>query len=165
MAWRRILPVYGVGMAIVTICCVAFVSYRYWQVSAEKRKPALERTFLSLSVDERSEEEKAIAYAVGFWLVAAVLMGIGLLPFSKEKFEAAYEGHVIRVRNGWDGARLFVDGDLQDEGEGLSFRRVNLQGSIKSGQGEGRKIRASLSCDTLIPRCVIFVDDRVVFRG
>jgi hypothetical protein len=165
MAWRRILPVYGVGMAIVTICCVVFVSYRYWRVSAERSKPVLERAFRSVLVDEQSEKREAIAYAVGFWLVAAVVMGIGLLPFSKEKSEAAYEGHVIRVRNGWDGARLFVDGDLQDEGEGLSFRRVNLQGSIKSGQGEGKRIRASLSCDMLIPRCLIFVDDRVVFRG
>lgn len=46
----------------------------------------------------------------------------------KKTFETTYEGRSIVVENRWlDGEKLFIDGELQDENLGLSFRG-NLTG-------------------------------------
>ena len=75
-----------------------------------------------------------------------------------------YKEHAIEVRNGWfAGEELLVDGELQDKGMGFGFRG-RLYGRVKSGQGEGEPIRVSLGGWWTIG-CVVFVDDREVFRS
>lgn len=75
-----------------------------------------------------------------------------------------YKEHDVEIRNGWiKGEALIVDGELQDQRIG-SGTRSRLYGRIKSGQGQGELIKVSLGGWFSIT-CVVFIDDREVFRS
>lgn len=72
-----------------------------------------------------------------------------------------YKGHDIRVENGWlSGERLIVDGETQDARRGFALRS-QLTGRIRSGDGAGEPVRASLG-GWFIIGCDVFVDDRAI---
>ncbi|WP_338012374.1 hypothetical protein [Alkalihalophilus pseudofirmus] len=77
-------------------------------------------------------------------------------------FEATYEGRQIRVENSWfNGEKLFVDGELQDQNLGLALRST-LQGQLKTANGEFKMIKVTLG-GTVKIQCKIFVDHRLVY--
>ncbi|MEG2290723.1 MAG: hypothetical protein RSA29_14705 [Clostridium sp.] len=72
-----------------------------------------------------------------------------------------YKGHKITVENTWfNGERLYVDDELQDEQVGLSSRS-RLFGIIKFGDGSGESIKVSLGGVWVI-NCRIFIDNKLV---
>ena len=73
-----------------------------------------------------------------------------------------HKGHNIEITNGLSGERLIVDGELQDERIGPGSRS-RLYGKIRSGDGEGEKIKVSLGGWFSIS-CIALVDDKEVFR-
>jgi len=76
-----------------------------------------------------------------------------------------YKEHDVEIRNGWiRGEALIVDGELQDQRIGCGGTRSRLYGRIKSGQGQGELIKVSLG-GWFIINCVVFIDDREVFRS
>ena len=81
-----------------------------------------------------------------------------------KQWRMKYKEHDIEVRNGWiKGEALLVDGELQDERIGLAVRS-RLYGRIKTGSGQGEPIKVSLGGWFGIG-CIVFVDDREVFRS
>lgn len=74
-----------------------------------------------------------------------------------------YKGHTIEVANALFRERLMVDGELQDEHNGLGFG-TRLGGRIKSGDGAGEIIKVSLGGFWSV-RCVVFIADTEVFRS
>jgi hypothetical protein len=72
-----------------------------------------------------------------------------------------YKGHKIVVENTWfNGERLYVDGELQDEEVGFGIR-ARLLGRIKSGDGAGETIKVSIGAWFSVD-CRIFIDDKLV---
>ncbi|MCA8997639.1 MAG: hypothetical protein KDA80_11655 [Planctomycetaceae bacterium] len=78
------------------------------------------------------------------------------------KWEIEYKGHKIEVRTR-PNSRLTVDGEVQDETFGFGTRS-RLWGRIKSGDGEGEQIRASVGGEWFSYSCAVFIDDTQVFR-
>ncbi|AQU79573.1 hypothetical protein [Planococcus faecalis] len=79
----------------------------------------------------------------------------------KKVFEATYENHQIQIENRWfRGEKLYVDGELQDENLGLSFRGT-LQGLIRNKGNESKSIKVTLGGFFSI-HCKVFVDNVVV---
>jgi len=74
-----------------------------------------------------------------------------------------YNGHSIRVENTWLGARLLVDGVIQDEFKGIGFS-IKLNGKISSGTSAGEVIKVSLGGFFAID-CSVFVDDKPVLSS
>jgi hypothetical protein len=74
-----------------------------------------------------------------------------------------YKGHTIEVTNRVFGERLVVDGELQDEHSGYAFRS-RLWGRIRSGEGAGEIVKATLG-GWFTVGCIVFVDDREIFRS
>jgi hypothetical protein len=74
-----------------------------------------------------------------------------------------YKGHAIEVTNSLFREKLMVDGELQDEHNGLSFG-PRLGGRIKSGDGAGENIKVSLGGFWSVG-CVVFIADTEVFRS
>lgn len=79
----------------------------------------------------------------------------------KKVFEATYENHRIQVENNWfTGEKLYIDGELQDENLGLSFRGT-LHGLIRSKGNESKSIKVTLGGFFSI-HCKIFIDHVLV---
>jgi len=74
-----------------------------------------------------------------------------------------HKGHPVEITNNVFRERLKVDGELQDEHNGLGLR-TRLFGRIKSGDGAGEAIKVSLGGFWSIA-CVVFIDDAEVFRS
>ncbi|MCM3576337.1 hypothetical protein M3172_24530 [Mesobacillus subterraneus] len=82
----------------------------------------------------------------------------------KKVFEITYEGHHILVENTWfNGEKLFVDGELQDQNLGFAFDRATLYGVIKNNEGANQKIKVSLG-GAITVGCRIFVDHELIYR-
>ena len=80
------------------------------------------------------------------------------------QWHVKYKEHDIEVRNSWvKGEMLLVDGELQDARLGPGARS-RLYGRIRTGQGQGELIKVSLGGWFTIG-CIVFVDDREVFRA
>jgi hypothetical protein len=76
-------------------------------------------------------------------------------------FEVTYEDHDIRVENSWfDGERLYVNGQLQDENLGVALR-ATLMGVLKS-DNRTKHIKVALGGFFTI-NCKIFVDNKLIF--
>lgn len=73
-------------------------------------------------------------------------------------WEENYKGNTIRVENRWDGEKLFINGQLQDEQIGCTTR-ARLWGKLQTGE----TIKVSLG-GTWTIRCIIFVDHKVILR-
>lgn len=75
----------------------------------------------------------------------------------KKVFEAIYDDHRIQVENRWfDGEKLYVDGELQDENLGLAFRGT-LNGKLRNNNNETKRIKVTIGGFFRI-HCRIFVD-------
>lgn len=81
----------------------------------------------------------------------------------KKVFEVTYKGHHILVENSWfNGEKLFVDGELQDQNLGLAFDRATLYGVIKNNEGAKQRIKVSLG-GAITVGCRIFVDHELIY--
>jgi hypothetical protein len=79
----------------------------------------------------------------------------------KKTWEIDYKGHKIVVENTWfNGERLYVDGELQDEEVGFGVR-ARLFGRIKSGDGAGEIIKVSIGAWFNVD-CRIFVNEKLL---
>jgi len=80
----------------------------------------------------------------------------------KKVFDATYEGHHIQVVNTWfNGEKLYIDGQLQDENLGVALR-ATLRGVLKNSDEITKNIKVSLGGFFSI-KCKIFVDNVLVF--
>lgn len=80
----------------------------------------------------------------------------------KKIFEVIYNGYTIRVENTWfNGERLYVNGQLQDENLGIALR-ATLTGELKEGNEKGKKIKVTLGGSFIIS-CSIFVDHKLIY--
>lgn len=80
----------------------------------------------------------------------------------KKVFDVTYEGHHIHVVNTWfNGEKLYIDGELQDENLGLVLR-ATLRGTLKKDNQITKNIKVSLGGFFTI-KCKIFVDNVLVF--
>ena len=65
------------------------------------------------------------------------------------------------MENTWfNGERLYVDGELQDENLGLAFG-VTLTGKLNRNNGDKRLIKVSIGVNFKI-NCRIFVDNKLI---
>lgn len=81
----------------------------------------------------------------------------------KKTFETTYNGRHILVENRWfEGEKLFVDGELQDENLGLSFRGI-LNGKLKSMETE-KNIKVTLGGFFTI-QCKVFIDHELIYSS
>ena len=78
------------------------------------------------------------------------------------KFE--HEGSVIEIKNEATGEKLIVNGQLQDEQIGLAARS-RLYGHLLSPSGERQILKVSLGSEFLNVRCIVFLDDKEIFRS
>lgn len=78
------------------------------------------------------------------------------------KFE--YEGAVIEIINAATGEKLIVNGQLQDEQIGYAVRS-RLYGHLLSPGGERRLLKVSIGTEFLSVRCIVFLDDKEIFRS
>lgn len=73
---------------------------------------------------------------------------------------AVYEDCEIKIENTWfNGARLYVNGKLQDERFG--WYSTDLTGNIFTKNGEKHLIKVNLG-GTLFVGCRLFIDDKKV---
>ncbi|WP_416150712.1 hypothetical protein ACM26V_07025 [Salipaludibacillus sp. HK11] len=80
----------------------------------------------------------------------------------KKVFEVTYKGHHILVENRWfSGEKLYVNGRLQDENLGLSFRGT-LTGVINPDNGKSMHIKVTMGGNVRI-NCRIFVDNELIY--
>ncbi|MBM7839883.1 hypothetical protein JOC54_003163 [Alkalihalobacillus xiaoxiensis] len=80
----------------------------------------------------------------------------------QKSFELTYEGQQILVTNSWmNGEKLHIDGKLQDENLGLSFRGT-LNGVLRNHNNEVKTVKASVGGFFTIS-CRIFVDNQLVY--
>ena len=80
----------------------------------------------------------------------------------KKVFDATYEGHHIQGVNTWfNGEKLYIDGQLQDENLGVALR-ATLRGVLKNSDEITKNIKVSLGGFFSI-KCKIFVDNVLVF--
>ncbi|KMK75346.1 hypothetical protein AB990_16065 [Alkalihalobacillus pseudalcaliphilus] len=80
----------------------------------------------------------------------------------EKTFEVNYEGHQISVINTWiNGEKLYIDGNLQDENLGLSFRGT-LKGKFINVNNEVRNVKVSIGGFFSIS-CRIFVENELVY--
>jgi uncharacterized ion transporter superfamily protein YfcC len=99
-----------------------------------------------------------------FCFVTATFYLTWIIPSTMKTWNTTYKGHQIRVENTWfNGERLIVDGETQDEQTGFGLRG-QLTGRIRSGDGAGEPIKVSLGGWFTIV-CHIFVDDRLIHAG
>lgn len=81
----------------------------------------------------------------------------------KKEFETTYNGRHILIENRWlEGEKLFVDGELQDENLGLSFRGI-LNGKLKSLENV-KQIKVAIGGFFTI-QCKIFVDNELIYSS
>lgn len=81
----------------------------------------------------------------------------------KKVFETTYNGRHIMVENRWfEGEKLFVDGELQDENLGISFR-ATLNGRLKSVDGD-KNIKVTLGGFFTV-QCKVFVENELVYAS
>lgn len=81
----------------------------------------------------------------------------------KKTFETNYSGRQIVVENRWlEGEKLYVDGELQDENLGLSFRGV-LNGKLKRMDGV-KHIKVTVGGFFTI-QCKVFVENELVYSS
>jgi len=73
-------------------------------------------------------------------------------------WQESYNGNVIRVENRWDGEKLFVNGDLQDEQIGFASR-VRLWGNLPTGE----IIKVSLG-GVWLCHCIVFIDNKLIIK-
>ena len=81
-----------------------------------------------------------------------------------KSWKLEHEGSVIEVINEATGEKLIVNGQLQDEQIGLAARS-RLYGHILSSNGERQILKFSLGSEFLNVRCIIFLDDKEIFRS
>jgi hypothetical protein len=75
-------------------------------------------------------------------------------------WKAIYQGHEIIIENSWfNGERLFVDNELQDETFNMASAR--LTGVIKNKEGGRIPIKANLG-GVFQVNCFLFVDNKKV---
>ncbi|MDV2682784.1 hypothetical protein RYX56_00195 [Alkalihalophilus lindianensis] len=80
----------------------------------------------------------------------------------KKTFRITYEGHQIEVENRWfNGEKLYVDGELQDENLGLALR-ATLAGVLTTNNGERKRIKVAIGGFFKI-HCKIFIDNKLIF--
>lgn len=77
-----------------------------------------------------------------------------------KRWNAEYEGNLIRIENTWFGEKLFVNDILQDEEIGLAFRS-RLYGKIIKSDGTEANIRVSLG-SILGVECRLFINDTLI---
>lgn len=75
-----------------------------------------------------------------------------------------FEGQTITVETSYNGERLYVNGELQDEQLGYAGRS-RLFGSIRQSGAETKRIKVSLGSPSWGVECRIFVDDALIFSG
>lgn len=81
----------------------------------------------------------------------------------KKTFEVAYDGRQIVVENKWfEGEKLYVDGQLQDENLGLSLG-AELNGKLKGTDGI-KRIKVAIGGFFKI-QCKVFVDHESVYSS
>lgn len=81
----------------------------------------------------------------------------------KQTFETTYNGRHILVENRWmEGEKLFVDGRLQDENLGLSFRGI-LNGTLKTMDGL-QSIKVTVGGFFTI-HCKVFVENELIYSS
>lgn len=81
----------------------------------------------------------------------------------KKEFETTYNGRHILVENRWfEGEKLFVDGQLQDENIGLGFKGI-LNGKLK-GMEDVKQIKVAVGGFFTI-ECKIFVDNELIYSS
>ena len=78
------------------------------------------------------------------------------------KFE--HEGATIEVINSASGEKLSVNGQLQDEQIGYAARS-RLYGHLLSPNGERRNLKVSIGAEFLTIRCIVFLDDKEIYRS
>ena len=78
------------------------------------------------------------------------------------KFE--HEGNVIEVINSATGEKLIVNGHLQDEQIGYAARS-RLYGHLQSPKGERLHLKVSIGTEYLAVRCIVFLDNKEIFRS
>lgn len=74
-----------------------------------------------------------------------------------KRWELNYGGNVIVVENRYNGERLYVNGELQDEQVGFGASRARLWGKLHTGES----IKVSLG-GTFAIHCRIFVDHKLM---
>jgi len=78
------------------------------------------------------------------------------------KFE--HEGNKIEVINSTIGEKLIVNGQLQDEQIGYAARS-RLYGHVLSPSGERHCLKISIGTEFLTVRCIVFLDDKEIYRS
>ncbi|RSL30377.1 hypothetical protein D7Z54_26420 [Salibacterium salarium] len=79
----------------------------------------------------------------------------------KKTFEVTHDHHTILVENTWfNGEKLYIDGQLQDENMGLGLR-ASLTGQLKNDDGETKHVKVAIGGLFKI-HCRIFVDNQLL---
>ena len=79
-------------------------------------------------------------------------------------WKSKYEGATIEIINSATGEKLIVDGQLQDEQIGYAARS-RLYGHLRLSNGERRSLKVSIGAEFLILHCIVFLDDKEIFRS
>ncbi|PTL37883.1 hypothetical protein [Alkalicoccus saliphilus] len=80
-------------------------------------------------------------------------------------FQTTYKGREIIVENRWfKGEKLYVDGSLQDENRGLSFRS-SLYGVLPAENGSEETLKASVGGGLLRVQCSIFAGHKLIYSS
>lgn len=69
-------------------------------------------------------------------------------------WEKQYNNHIIRIENYWNKEILLVDGEVQDETCGLTFR-AKLTGKLPSGED----IKVNIGGNFVV-NCILFIDNK-----
>lgn len=78
----------------------------------------------------------------------------------KSIWTARYEGNEIRIENTWfNGERLYVNGDLQDERYSVISSR--LTGHLVNQNKESKMIKVTLGGAFKV-NCILFIDDKKI---
>lgn len=75
-----------------------------------------------------------------------------------KEWNVRYEGNEIRVENRWLGEKLFINGQLQDIGRGLTDR-AKLIGKLE----DGRLVKVSLGGSFGV-HCTVFVENEMILN-
>lgn len=71
-----------------------------------------------------------------------------------ELWKYRYQDHKIEVKNNMTTSELYVDGQLQDQRNGLFT--ANLKGKLVGGE----EIKASLKAG-FVPKCALYINDEL----
>ena len=101
------------------------------------------------------------------FFVIIVLSVISFISISNKKWQFNYNNHNILIQNSFFGEKLYIDNELQDEHSGLLLIPVTIQmtGVIKSENGVVENIKVNIGSKIISLSCIVFIDNKLIFRS